>query len=133
MIRKLAQKDGILILTDSDSAGFIIRNYIKNIVPNDKIKQAYVPDIFGKEKRKEKFSKEGKLGVEGIDESIILNAIIDSGAIIEENNRSEIQQKSNEVIGNKITKFDFFNDGLSGNENSKKIKILKSSSFHRNH
>lgn len=124
MIRKLAQKDGILILTDSDSAGFIIRNYIKNIVPNDKIKQAYVPDIFGKEKRKEKSSKEGKLGVEGIDETIILDAIIVSGATIEGNNGSEIQKKSEKIIENKITKLDFFEDGLSGSENSKEKRLI---------
>ena len=71
LIRHLAQTRGILILTDSDGAGFVIRNFLKGTVPNDKIKNAYIPDIFGKEKRKAQPSKEGKLGVEGISEEIL--------------------------------------------------------------
>ena len=64
LLRKLAEKKGLLILTDSDSAGFVIRNFITSIVPNEYITNAYIPDIFGKERRKETSSKEGKLGVE---------------------------------------------------------------------
>ena len=63
LIRKLAEKKGVVILTDSDSAGFVIRNFITSIVPNEYITNVYIPDIFGKEKRKESCSKEGKLGV----------------------------------------------------------------------
>lgn len=65
MIRQLAETRGILVLTDSDGAGFVIRNYLSSSIPAEQIKHAYVPDMFGKEKRKEKPSKEGKLGVEG--------------------------------------------------------------------
>ena len=75
MIKKLADKNGVLILTDSDHAGFMIRNYLNGIIPQDKIKHAYIPDIIGKEKRKKTYSKERKLGVEGVDDKIILDAI----------------------------------------------------------
>ena len=75
MIKKLADKNGVLILTDSDHAGFMIRNYLNGIIPKDKIKHAYIPDIIGKEKRKKSYSKERKLGVEGVDDKIILDAI----------------------------------------------------------
>ena len=66
-IKKLAEERGLLLLTDSDAAGFRIRNFLKNIVPEEQILHAYIPDIYGKEKRKDAPSKEGKLGVEGID------------------------------------------------------------------
>lgn len=121
MIKKLSEKTGILILTDSDSAGFIIRNHIKNFVSKDKIKQAYVPDIYGKEKRKEKVSKEGKLGVEGIDKDIILKAIIKSGATVEDEN---VTYKETLHTGKKITKLDFFEDGLSGGTSSKEKRLM---------
>ena len=69
--RKLAKTRGILILTDSDRAGFLIRNHIKGFIGDENIRQAYIPEIFGKEKRKSEPSKEGKLGVEGIDEKTL--------------------------------------------------------------
>ena len=72
LIKHLADTRGILILTDSDGAGFVIRNFLKGAVSPDKIKHAYIPDILGKEKRKDKPSKEGKLGVEGISDEIIM-------------------------------------------------------------
>ena len=65
-LRRLAEKQGVLLLTDPDGAGFVIRNYLKGALPPETIKQAYVPDIFGKERRKKKGGKEGKLGVEGM-------------------------------------------------------------------
>ena len=74
-IKKIAEERGIIILTDSDSAGFLIRNKLKSIISEDKIKNAYIPQIEGKEKRKSSASKEGLLGVEGMDVSIILNAL----------------------------------------------------------
>ena len=80
LIRRLADTRGILILTDSDGAGFVIRNFLKGSVSQNRIKHAYIPDIFGKEKRKDKPSKEGKLGVEGISEKILCDAIARSGA-----------------------------------------------------
>ena len=120
MIKRLSHTNGILILTDSDAAGFMIRNHIKNIAPNGNVKQAYIPDIYGKEKRKEKPSKEGKLGVEGVSQNIIIDAIIKSGATIE-NMEGNIKQENQ---GAKvISKLDFFEDGLSGGEKSKEKRL----------
>lgn len=117
MIKKLADKNGVLILTDSDHAGFMIRNYLNGIIPQDKIKNAYIPDIIGKEKRKKTYSKERKLGVEGVDDKIILDAI----------NKVSLkkEEKTNNIKG--ITKMDFYEDGLSGRDNSsdKRKKMLK--------
>ncbi len=110
LIRHLAETRGILILTDSDGAGFVIRNFLKGAVPNDKIKNAYIPDIFGKEKRKSQPSKEGKLGVEGISEEILCRVIADSGAECELN-------KNIKSVGD-ITKADLFENGLTGTPNS---------------
>ncbi len=117
MIKKLADKNGVLILTDSDHAGFMIRNYLNGIIPQDKIKHAYIPDIIGKEKRKKTYSKERKLGVEGVDDKIILDAI------------NKVSLKKEEKTNNikEITKMDFYEDGLSGRDNSsdKRKKLLK--------
>lgn len=119
LIRRLADTRGLLILTDSDGAGFVIRNFLKGCVPAEKIKHAYIPDIFGKEKRKDKPSKEGKLGVEGISDDIIIRAISASGAHCSiEEGRIKLQKP--------ITKTDMFLFGLTGTENSaKKRDILK--------
>lgn len=115
LIRKIAKERGILIFTDSDSAGFVIRNFLKGAVDPKCIKNAYIPEIKGKEKRKPEPSKEGILGVEGISESIILQAIRKSGATIE-----------NECITRKaagdITKQDLYAMGLSGSENSAELR-----------
>ncbi len=120
MIRKAAENKGLLIMTDSDSAGFVIRNFLKGIVPKEKIKNCYIPEILGKEKRKSEFSKEGKLGVEGIDENILLDAIHRSGAVI-------IGENENDAIQQQIEKIDFYNLGLTGREDSakKRTSILK--------
>ena len=69
-LRRLAEERGLILLTDSDGAGFVIRNYLKGALPRDRVKQAYIPDIAGKERRKRTASKEGKLGVEGTAELI---------------------------------------------------------------
>lgn len=116
LIRELANSCGILILTDSDSAGFLIRNYLKGIVPKEKIKNAYIPQVIGKEKRKAQFSKEGILGVEGISEETLKEVLKKYGTV---NNFAE-----NTV---KITKQDLFRLGFSGRENSKILreKLLK--------
>ena len=111
LIKHLADTRGILILTDSDGAGFVIRNFLKGAVSSDKIKHAYIPDISGKEKRKDKPSKEGKLGVEGISDEIIMNAISRSGAeceLCEEKERTDSE----------ITKADLFELGLTGCPNA---------------
>ena len=111
VIRRLAQARGIVILTDSDGAGFVIRNFLKGIIlDNKQIKQAYVPDIKGKEKRKAQPSKQGLLGVEGMTDEIIVNAVLNSGAEVV---GEEVRKAEGE-----ITKTDFFTYGLTGGENS---------------
>lgn len=106
LIRKIAEKRGILILTDSDGAGLVIRNFIKGAVDNSQIKNCYVPQISGKEKRKAKGGKAGLLGVEGMSDEVILNAVRNSGATVlnEENERPK----------GEITKADLFLLGLTG-------------------
>lgn len=119
LIRKLAKERGILVLTDSDSGGLVIRNFLQGAVPPPMIKHAYVPQLKGKEKRKEAPSKDGILGVEGLNEDIILKAIRSSGATIE--------GESCEKKG-KITKSDLYELGLTGRDNSKILreKLLRS-------
>lgn len=124
IIRRLAQSRGIIILTDSDGAGFVIRNFLKGIISdNSSIKQAYVPDIEGKEKRKPKPGKQGLLGVEGMTDEIIVNAVMNSGA--------EIVGQSISQNTNEITKTDFYIYGLTGNERSSEYRraVLKRIGF----
>lgn len=109
-IKAYAEKNGILIITDSDSAGFKIRNYIASVVPADFILNAYIPDVPGKEKRKEHFSSEGKLGVEGMENEAIIEALKLSG--IEEN----------EVGENHTSSYDLYKLGLFGKPNSKSYR-----------
>ena len=108
LIRRLAQTRGIVILTDSDSAGFKIRSFIGGSVPKDSVRHAYIPDIFGKERRKDSPSKEGKLGVEGINTDVLLEALTRAGVICE-----STQEKSREV-----TVADLYEAGLSGKADS---------------
>lgn len=114
LIRKLSETRGIIIMTDSDSAGFVIRNFLKGIVPAGKIKHCYIPQIKGKEKRKAEASKEGFLGVEGLDEKTIEEALKRSGV--------NICSKSDKTEFEEITKADFYELGLSGRENSAKLR-----------
>lgn len=117
MIRTLGEKNGLIILTDSDSAGNMIRSHIKKIANGAEIINVYIPQIKGKEKRKAHSGKEGILGVEGMTKEIIEQALIKSGVSVRE------VQKTNE----KITKCDMFLAGISGNENSsEKRKTLLS-------
>ena len=118
-IRKLAKECGIVILTDSDSAGFRIRSFIKQNIPTEYVKHAYIPDIPGKERRKSSPGKEGLLGVEGIDEEIIVNALIDAGCEID----GSVSEKKS-----KITKSDLMQLGLTGGTDSreKRYRLLKS-------
>ena len=118
-IRKVAEKSGIIILTDSDSAGFIIRNYVKQGIKQECIKHAYIPDIYGKEKRKAIASKEGKLGVEGVEKQIIISALIAAGATVDG------EEKDEKTQGRLITKLDLYNDGFVGaSESAKKRRLL---------
>lgn len=109
LIRQLARRRGIVILTDSDAAGFQIRAHIKNIVGGrGKIYNAYIPDVFGKERRKAKPSKEGKLGVEGMDPQVLRDILAGLGLGTEAPSRGEA-----------ITKLHFLQDGLSGGEGAR--------------
>lgn len=110
LIRKIAQKDGILILTDSDRAGFLIRNFLKNTTAGEKVLHAFIPEIKGKEKRKAIPGKEGILGVEGMDEDVLKGAIKRSGATILDEERKEREN---------ITKLDLYRAGFYGKENSR--------------
>ncbi len=115
-IRKLADERGLILITDSDRAGFQIRNYISAGIPKERIKHIYIPDIYGKEKRKKESSKEGKLGVEGISDEILEKLFRD------------LQIKTKRVSAdNRITNYDLFAAGLSGRENAaeKRKKLLK--------
>ena len=114
LIRKIAQTRGILVFTDSDSAGFVIRNFLRGAVDKSKIKHCYIPQINGKEKRKAHGSKEGFLGVEGVSDEVIIDAIRKSGATI-------IGEESQAQSG-EITKSDLKNLGLTGRENSEKLR-----------
>ena len=118
LIRFYAEKSGIIILTDSDSAGFRIRGHIKSIVPKGDIVNVYIPEIFGKEKRKSEPSKEGMLGVEGVSADIIREAFEKAGVIGE-----TVQDRE------KITKMDFYDLGLSGGENSASFRQRLSKSL----
>lgn len=115
LIKFYAEKSGIIIMTDSDSAGFQIRGFIKSFVDSDKITNVYAPDIFGKEKRKDKPSKEGKLGVEGISNEVLADALKRCGAL------------SGKNAEDLITMGDLYELGLAGAKNSlsKRQSLLK--------
>ncbi len=110
-INTLAKKTGIVILTDSDAAGFKIRNFVKQSVREGRVLNAYIPEICGKEKRKTAPSKEGLLGVEGVSEKIIIKALYDCGCEIDGSVSNEEKKK--------LTKTDLYRLGLSGGENSR--------------
>ena len=112
LLRTMAEKRGLIILTDPDGAGFVIRNFIKSCIPAEQLKQAYVPDIPGKEKRKARPSREGKLGVEGMRAEILLNALKRAGATFE-------GEEADPNI-EKVTKADLYRIGLAGREESAK-------------
>ena len=119
LIRQIANTRGILVFTDSDSAGFVIRNFLRGVADKSKIKHCYIPQISGKEKRKKEYSKEGFLGVEGVSDEAIISAIRNSGATI-----IGKEQVEKSVA---ITKIDLYVLGLSGRENSDILrkKLLK--------
>ena len=120
LLRRIGEQRGLILLTDSDGAGFVIRNHLKGALPPDQVKHAYIPDCFGKERRTRKPGKEGKLGVEGMEPSVLLQALRRAGATIldEEEEREESPP---------LTKADLFACGLSGGEGSreKRPALLK--------
>lgn len=115
LLRRVAQMRGLIVFTDSDGAGFVIRNYLKGAISPEHLKHAYIPDIPGKEKRKSAPGKEGKLGVEGMTPEIILESLRRAGATIE--------GEATVVMRPQITKLDMFCMGLSGSPDSKEKRI----------
>ena len=111
-LRRLALERGLIVLTDSDGAGFVIRNYLKGALPRDRVKQAYIPDIHGKERRKRAPGKEGKLGVEGMRPQVLLESLRRAGAtFLDEEDQSTAPKEP-------ITKADLFALGLTGGTGS---------------
>ena len=118
LLRRIAETRGLIVFTDADGAGFVIRNHIKSAIPGKYLKHAYTPDVFGKERRKAKAGKEGKLGVEGMSREIILEALRKAGATIEGEEGNSSHQ---------ITKQDLMALGLSGGPDAsvKRLALLK--------
>ena len=105
-LRRLAEKRGLILLTDPDGAGFVIRNYLKGAIPRQQVKQAYIPDVAGKERRKRRPGKEGKLGVEGMRPEVLLEALRRCGATF--------QGEEAPVRSAELTKADMMEKGLVG-------------------
>ena len=118
LLRRVAEKHGLIVFTDSDGAGFVIRNRIKSCIPGQYLKHAYIPDVYGKERRKREPGKEGKLGVEGMTKEVILDALRRCGAAIEGEGIAEAAR---------ITKQDLMDLGLSGGQDAaaKRLALLK--------
>ena len=120
LLRRLAAERGLIILTDSDGAGFVIRNFLKGAIPKSQIKQAYIPDIYGKERRKSTPGKEGKLGVEGMPPEILLAALERAGATFLDGEAAEKERTP-------LTKVDLYELGLTGQPDSgaRRAQLLK--------
>ncbi|MBE7001631.1 MAG: DUF4093 domain-containing protein [Ruminococcaceae bacterium] len=119
LLRKVAESRGLIVFTDSDGAGFVIRNFLKSAIPPEQLKHAYIPDVFGKERRKSAAGKEGKIGVEGMPPQVIVDALRNAGATIE-------GESAKRTVGN-ITKQDMMELGLSGGADSasKRLALLR--------
>ena len=111
LLRRLAEQRGLIVLTDADGAGFVIRNYLKGAIPKEQVKHAYIPDLYGKERRKRAPGKEGKLGVEGMRRSVLEAALRRAGATILDGDAPEARRAG-------LTKADLFALGLSGTPDS---------------
>ena len=120
LLRRLAKERGLILLTDSDGAGFVIRNFLRGAIPKNQIKQAYIPDIYGKERRKSAPGKEGKLGVEGMTPQVLLSVLERAGATFEDGETAAMEKEP-------ITKMDFFELGLTGGADStaRRAALLK--------
>lgn len=122
LLRQVAKKRGLIVFTDADGAGFVIRNHIKSAIPNQYLKHAYTPDIMGKERRKAAPGKEGKLGVEGMKRDVILESLRRAGATFE----GEASPES----AKEITKADLMDLGLYGpGSNDLRAKLIKKLGF----
>ena len=119
LLQTMAEARGLIVLTDSDGAGFVIRNYIKGCVDPKLVKHAYIPDIYGKERRKSAPSREGKLGVEGMKPQVLLDALIRAGVTFDD--------EENKKTAPRISKADMSARGLSGREGSaeKRARLIK--------
>ena len=119
LLQTMAEARGLIVLTDSVGAGFVIRNYIKGCVDPKLVKHAYIPDIYGKERRKSAPSREGKLGVEGMKPQVLLDALIRAGATFDD--------EENKKTAPRISKADMYARGLSGREGSaeKRAQLIK--------
>lgn len=119
LLQTMAEARGLIVLTDSDGAGFVIRNYIRGCVDPKLVKHAYIPDIYGKERRKSAPSREGKLGVEGMKPQVLLDALIRAGATFDD--------EENKKTAPRISKADMYAHGLSGREGSaeKRAQLIK--------
>lgn len=108
LLRKLAARRGLIVLTDSDSAGFLIRNFLKSIIPEEQLTHVYIPDVYGKERRKDHLSAEGKLGVEGIPDDVLISCL----------ERAGLGDSPSDHPAHDITHADFYAAGLSGRRSS---------------
>ena len=106
LLRRLTAERGAVLLLDSDGAGFVIRGKLKGMLPTDRVKQAYIPDVYGKERRKKAPGKEGKIGVEGMTPAVLLRALEQAGATFEDGETA--------APGEEITKADLYAMGLTG-------------------
>ncbi len=122
LLRRLAKSRGLVVLTDSDGGGFVIRNFLKSALNEKNVKHAYIPDIYGKEKRKRTRSKEGKLGVEGMSPEILLESLRRAGV---ELNGAEVPAKGEEPF----TKAEFYAMGLSGRVDSAALRAYVQREF----
>ncbi len=119
LMRRLSEKYGVILFTDSDGAGFVIRNHLKGMLNPDNVKNAYIPDIYGKERRKRVFSKEGKIGVEGMSQDVIIQSLRRAGATFADSASTE--------PGESVTKADLYVLGLSGSSGAqaRRKKLLQ--------
>ena len=115
LLRRLAEQQGLIVLTDSDGAGFVIRNYLKGAIPPGRVKHAYIPDIYGKERRKRAPGREGKLGVEGMKPEVLLQALLRAGATVE---GEELAPRG------QLTPADLFTLGLTGPNSAERRAAL---------
>ena len=122
LLRRVAEVRGLIVFTDADGAGFVIRNHIKSAIPNQYLKHAYTPDILGKERRKSAPGKEGKLGVEGMTRDVILDSLRRAGATFED--------ETAEKTAGEITKADLMDLGLYGpGSNERRGTLIKKLGF----
>ena len=124
LLRRLARERGLIIFTDPDGAGFVIRNFLKGAIPPEQVKHAYIPDIYGKERRKRAPGKEGKLGVEGVSPEVLLRALEQAGATF-------LDEDAPASAAGDLTAADLFALGLTGRPDSaaRRQALLKKLGF----